>query len=89
MVTNGSFVSTQRNTTKSSTSTLEHLERRGFTKTQDLHQQCICKEEVEEVDQQYCTQDRKSSLDLDDPEPPQIKRTGGTLHQPGGRAAPN
>ncbi|XP_074489255.1 uncharacterized protein LOC141766350 isoform X3 [Sebastes fasciatus] len=41
----------------------------------ELPQQHVCKEEEEEVlaDQQLCIQERISSLDQEDPEPPQIK----------------
>ncbi|XP_076583789.1 uncharacterized protein LOC143319082 [Chaetodon auriga] len=39
----------------------------------ELPQQHVCKEEEATVDQQLCKQDRSSSLDGEDPEPPQIK----------------
>ncbi|XP_030609251.1 zinc finger protein with KRAB and SCAN domains 8-like [Archocentrus centrarchus] len=39
----------------------------------DLQQQHVCEEEVIFPDQQVCNQKRNSSLDREDPEPPQIK----------------
>ncbi|XP_035854926.1 putative mediator of RNA polymerase II transcription subunit 26 isoform X6 [Sander lucioperca] len=39
----------------------------------ELPQQHVCKEEVVLSDQQLCIQERNSSLDQEDPEPPQIK----------------
>ncbi|XP_018538408.1 zinc finger protein 239 [Lates calcarifer] len=39
----------------------------------DLPQQHVCKEEEVLTDQQLCNQERNSSLDQEDPEPPQIK----------------
>nr|XP_020514540.1 zinc finger protein 846-like isoform X2 [Labrus bergylta] len=41
----------------------------------DLPKQFVCKEEEKEVlpDQQLCTQERNSSPDQEDPEPPQVK----------------
>ncbi|XP_076583794.1 uncharacterized protein LOC143319086 [Chaetodon auriga] len=39
----------------------------------ELPQQHVCKEEEAPVDQQLCKQDRSSSLDGEDSEPPQIK----------------
>ncbi|XP_074492804.1 uncharacterized protein LOC141768411 [Sebastes fasciatus] len=41
--------------------------------TQELPQQHVCKEEEVPVDQQLCIQERNSSLDQEDPDPPQIK----------------
>ncbi|XP_041634756.1 uncharacterized protein LOC121504173 isoform X2 [Cheilinus undulatus] len=40
----------------------------------DVMQQHVCKEEEVEPEQQLCHQERKSSLDQEDPEPPQIKK---------------
>ncbi|XP_044233115.1 zinc finger protein 271-like isoform X8 [Thunnus albacares] len=42
-------------------------------KTHELPQQHVCKEEEVLADQQLCNQERNSSLDQEDPEPPQIK----------------
>ncbi|XP_042366665.1 zinc finger protein 664-like isoform X1 [Plectropomus leopardus] len=39
----------------------------------ELPQQHVCKEEEVPADQQLCTQERSSSLDQEEPEPPQIK----------------
>ncbi|KAM7019122.1 uncharacterized protein LKV04_009763 [Tautogolabrus adspersus] len=39
----------------------------------ELPQQHVCKEEQVLSDQQLCNQERNSSLDQEDPEPPQIK----------------
>eukprot|EP00064_Thunnus_orientalis_P019224 superscaffoldBa00004717_g19339 len=39
----------------------------------ELPQQHVCKEEEIPADQQLCNQERNSSLDREDPEPPQIK----------------
>ncbi|XP_044065418.1 uncharacterized protein LOC122882268 isoform X2 [Siniperca chuatsi] len=39
----------------------------------ELPQQHVCKEEEVLADQQLCIQERNSSLDQEDPEPPQIK----------------
>ncbi|XP_044214932.1 zinc finger protein 771-like isoform X1 [Thunnus albacares] len=39
----------------------------------ELPQQHVCKEEEVLADQQLCNQERNSSLDQEDPEPPQIK----------------
>uniref|UniRef100_A0A3B4TMF9 C2H2-type domain-containing protein n=1 Tax=Seriola dumerili TaxID=41447 RepID=A0A3B4TMF9_SERDU len=39
----------------------------------ELPQQHVCKEEEVLTDQQLCDQERNSSLDQEDPEPPQIK----------------
>ncbi|XP_045889736.1 piggyBac transposable element-derived protein 3 isoform X2 [Micropterus dolomieu] len=39
----------------------------------ELPQQHVCKEEEVLADQQLCVQERNSSLDQEDPEPPQIK----------------
>ncbi|XP_037614665.1 uncharacterized protein LOC119481630 isoform X2 [Sebastes umbrosus] len=39
----------------------------------ELPQQHVCKEEEVPVDQQLCIQERNSSLDQEDPDPPQIK----------------
>ncbi|XP_039665031.1 putative golgin subfamily A member 6-like protein 3 isoform X3 [Perca fluviatilis] len=39
----------------------------------ELPQQHVCKEEEVLSDQQLCIQERNSSLDQEDPEPPQIK----------------
>ncbi|XP_045889755.1 zinc finger protein 664-like isoform X2 [Micropterus dolomieu] len=39
----------------------------------EIPQQHVCKEEEVLVDQQLCVQERNSSLDQEDPEPPQIK----------------
>ncbi|XP_035859472.1 uncharacterized protein LOC116046483 isoform X3 [Sander lucioperca] len=47
----------------------------------ELPQQHVCKEEEEVVlsDQQLCIQERNSSLDQEDPEPPQIKEEQAEL----------
>ena len=39
----------------------------------ELPQQHVCKEEEVLADQQLCNQERNSSLDQEDPEPPEIK----------------
>ncbi|TKS91708.1 hypothetical protein D9C73_026093 [Collichthys lucidus] len=54
---------------------MEEVEKEEREPGKDLQQQHVCKEEEEEVltDQQLCNQERSSSLDQEDPEPPQIK----------------
>ncbi|XP_044213397.1 uncharacterized protein LOC122986283 [Thunnus albacares] len=56
------------------TEALSHLQGRDVV-VLEIPQQHVCKEEEEEVpaDQQLCNQERNSSLDPEDPEPPQIK----------------
>ncbi|XP_067471492.1 zinc finger protein ZFP2-like isoform X3 [Thunnus thynnus] len=45
----------------------------------ELLQQHVCKEEEVLTDQQLCNQERNSSLDQEDPEPPQIKEEQAEL----------
>ncbi|XP_041672129.1 putative GATA zinc finger domain-containing protein 25 [Cheilinus undulatus] len=49
----------------------------------DVPQQHVCKEEEVVAEQQLCLQERKSSLDQEEPEPPQIKeeQEGEPLNQ--------
>nr|XP_020450709.1 zinc finger protein 2 homolog isoform X2 [Monopterus albus] len=47
--------------------------------TTELPQQHVCKEEEALADQQLCDQERNSSLDQEDPEPPEIKEEQGEL----------
>ena len=44
-----------------------------FSVPPELPQQHVCKEEEVLAEQQLCIQERNSSLDQEDPEPPQIK----------------
>ncbi|XP_050928022.1 putative mediator of RNA polymerase II transcription subunit 26 [Lates calcarifer] len=49
------------------------LLKRHLTTHADLPQQHVCQEEEVLTDQQLCNQERNSSLDQEDPEPPQIE----------------
>ncbi|XP_028441067.1 zinc finger protein 2 homolog [Perca flavescens] len=51
----------------------EPKKRRRKSRSHKLPQQHVCKEEEVLSDQQLCIQERNSSLDQEDPEPPQIK----------------
>eukprot|EP00064_Thunnus_orientalis_P005641 superscaffoldBa00000562_g5655 len=46
----------------------------------ELPQQHVCKEEEDLPDQQFCNQERNSSLDQEDPEPPQIREEQEELY---------